>query len=109
MYKNIKSRIKTSYGTSAFFSCNVGVRQGENLSPFLFSIYLNDLEQYFHHNNVTGLDCEFAKDELYMFMKIFILLYADDTVILATLRRICNKHWMCLKSIVTHGNLKLMF
>ena len=36
MYSNIKSRIITSAGTSAFFPCHTGVRQGENLSPLLF-------------------------------------------------------------------------
>ena len=46
MYKNIKPKITTNEGSSQFFNCNVGVRQGENLSPFLFSIFLNDLEDY---------------------------------------------------------------
>jgi hypothetical protein len=32
---------------SEFFYCEIGVEQGENLSPFLFSLYLNDLEFVF--------------------------------------------------------------
>jgi len=27
--------------------CNLGVTQGENVSPFLFSMYLNDIKEYF--------------------------------------------------------------
>lgn len=27
------------------FTCNIRVRQGENISPFLFAIYLNDFQQ----------------------------------------------------------------
>ena len=81
MYNNIKSRIKTKDGTSPFFPCCNGVRQGENLSPFLFSIFLNDLEHYFSTHNISGINCEFADEDIYVFVKIFILLYADDTVI----------------------------
>jgi hypothetical protein len=44
MYQNIKSRIQYNKETLNYFECNAGVRQGENLSPFLFSLYLNDLE-----------------------------------------------------------------
>lgn len=47
MSNNIKSRISTQKGTSAFFPYCKGVRQGENLSPVLFSLYLNDLEHFF--------------------------------------------------------------
>ena len=35
-----------------FFSCMTGVRQDENVSLFLFSVFLNDLEDYF--KNLVG-------------------------------------------------------
>jgi hypothetical protein len=36
--------------------CDIGVRQGLNFPPFLFAIYLNDLEQFFVENNVNCLE-----------------------------------------------------
>lgn len=47
MYSDIKSYLTVNGTQTNFFSCNVGLRQGEKLSPFLFSIYLNDLESFF--------------------------------------------------------------
>jgi hypothetical protein len=41
MYSGIKSRVLYNGEMSEYFPCNIGVRQGENLSPFLLSIYLN--------------------------------------------------------------------
>ena len=46
MYKDIKSCVSYNGETSAFFACKNGVRQGENLSPLLFSLFLNDLESH---------------------------------------------------------------
>jgi hypothetical protein len=46
MYQNIKSCVSKDDLVSMFFDSTFGVRQGENLSPILFSIYLNDLEQH---------------------------------------------------------------
>ena len=46
MYNNAKSCISMSGKTSGYFACETGVRQGENLSPLLFSIFLSDLRDY---------------------------------------------------------------
>ena len=43
MYENIKSKVKYDYRLSNDFTCLLGVRQGECLSLFLFSMYVNDL------------------------------------------------------------------
>lgn len=81
MYNNIKSKIQTSEGSTPFFNCVNGVRQGENLSPFLFSIYLNDLEDYLRNRNFKGIEKHENVDNARMYLKLLILLYADDTVI----------------------------
>ncbi|MCG7878764.1 MAG: reverse transcriptase family protein [Candidatus Thiodiazotropha endolucinida] len=81
MYLNIKSRIITAEGTSAFFPCQIGVRQGESLSPLLFSIYLNDLSNHLRLNGAPGITCEYADDDILIYLKSFISLFADDTVL----------------------------
>lgn len=85
MYTNIKSCVQYNNTKSDFFPCMIGVRQGENLSPFLFSIFLNDLEDYFRELHVLPLELikEKCYNELHVFLEIFVLLYADDTVIFA--------------------------
>ena len=75
MYKNIKSCIKVNGSISSFFTSNVGVRQGENLSPFLFNIFLNDLYNFFSMQNLNSINCiNHALDEDIMILaKLFIL------------------------------------
>lgn len=73
MYNNIKSKVKFNNALSDDFSSQLGVRQGECLSPFLFSMYLNDLENEFIQKGVEGVDIGM--------LKLFLLLYADDIVI----------------------------
>ena len=83
MYSGIKSRICYNGEKTNYFDCNVGVRQGENLSPFLFALFLNDLEQFLIDKNVQGLNCisEEIEENLELYLKLFVLLYADDTVL----------------------------
>ena len=81
MYQNIKSCISFNGEISSFFLSSRGVRQGENLSPVLFSIFLNDLETFLASYNCTGIYINFNYDDLTVFLKIFVLLYADDTII----------------------------
>ena len=83
MYDTIKSCVKFNNQSSTFFACKNGVRQGENLSPLLFAMYLNDLEAYLLASGTEPINLEFQNDEILCFLKLLILLYADDTIIIS--------------------------
>jgi hypothetical protein len=76
MYNIVKSKIKFNNEIrNDSFTCYLGVRQGGSLSPFLFSMYLNDIEDHFMLNKSEGVNLGM--------LKLFLLLYAEDTVIFA--------------------------
>uniref|UniRef100_A0ABM0MA50 RNA-directed DNA polymerase from mobile element jockey-like n=1 Tax=Saccoglossus kowalevskii TaxID=10224 RepID=A0ABM0MA50_SACKO len=89
MYNQAKSCVIDGSDTSDFFNCNVGVRQGENLSPLLFAIYLNDFEYFIskHYNGLKYMASEIktylSNEDIEVFLKLFTLLYADDTIVLS--------------------------
>ena len=74
MYSKILVAIQVGNSISPNFPSMVGIRQGNNLSPSLFNIFINDLPQIFDD------DCTPAS---FGNMKLSCLLFADDLVVLS--------------------------
>ena len=81
LYFAVKSIYSSSFASvrinniqTQSFDIPVGVRQGDNLSPTLFSIFLNDLA-----TGLKSLNCGVDINDY----NLTILLYADDIVLLA--------------------------
>ena len=55
-YTSVKSRVKHEKFLNELFKCNIGVSQGECLSPFLFAMYVNDLEAELAGNDISGVN-----------------------------------------------------
>ena len=75
MYGKATSRVVANGTMSPTFHCSKGVRQGCNLSPLLFSLFISDLESYLTTNNSGSIQLGKKKARL--------LLFADDLALLA--------------------------
>ena len=51
--------------------------------PLLFALYLNDLEAFLLAHQSNGVTFDIANEDVVLYLKIFVLLYADGTVLLA--------------------------
>ena len=95
IYGNIKSKVFAHGQFSPSFPSFAGVRQGESLSPFLFSIFINDLEEFLTKHGFDYL--KISKNDSYNYFTLMIVLYADDTAIMAdskdNLQRGLNALW----------------
>ena len=74
LYQNVKSCVTKICQKSDYFACNVGVRQFENLPPFSFSLFINDIEQYLEDNGVESFDMinEVSFEVRDIYLKIFL-------------------------------------
>ena len=58
VYNQIQSCVFLDGQIPGFFGSVKGVRQGENLSPLLFSLFLNNLEHFLVDNGCSKLNCD---------------------------------------------------
>ena len=55
------------------------------MSPLLFALYLNDPHSFLRYRNVNCITFNENSDELLVYLRLLILLYADDTVLFSNL------------------------
>ncbi len=82
MYSKTKAFIRCNGLSSKHFVCSSGIRQGCSLSCLLFVIFLNDLEKTLEDTKCKGFNVKGETTETAVLLKLFSLLYADDTVLL---------------------------
>ena len=74
MYEHVQSAVRIGHELTDWFSVQSGVRQGDNLAPTLFSIYINDFMQEIQEvNKGVRIGDEYISG----------LVYADDVVLIA--------------------------
>ena len=102
MYSKLKlSVIKHDGNFSEFFSCNIGLMQGESLSPFVYAMYGNGIEIELNKQGCQSY-------ELNM-LNLYLLMYADDTVLFSEnvqeLQNMINVVNVCSNEYNLHVNL----
>ena len=79
LYSNPKSRVILNEEKTDYFDCPIGVKQGDCLSPTLFTIFINDLALELKQ---SGIGVEISTESEAAIL-INVLLYADDIVLIA--------------------------
>ena len=80
LYSNPKSRVVLGDYMTEYFDCPIGVKQGDCLSPTLFSIFINDLACEIKNSNI-GIKIKTEGDpNIDIDYNLNVLLYADDIV-----------------------------
>ena len=110
---HVKAKVKSKDGLTSSFVCNLGVRQGCTLSPWLFAMYIIELVSQMEQSASYGI---FIHED---FHNVMLLLFADDLTLIADtpvelqirlncLENYCEKWNMTVnmdKSNIIGGNL----
>ena len=79
MYEETNASVKHQGILSDIFECCIRVRQGESISPFLFNLFLNDLDEALSVGQFQGIN---IGD-----INLKTLIYADDLTLLIETRK----------------------
>ena len=72
LYEEVKVKIRTSAGISKSFRSDIGVKQGCPLSPTLFGLYIDKLEEWLNLQGGDGVQLgEFVIKLLHMLMILY--------------------------------------
>ena len=74
MYTGTEASVKLKNSITNWFPCTSGVKQGDNLTPTLFALFINDLAL-----ELKSMDCGIKIDNTH----VCCLLYADDIMLLS--------------------------
>ena len=77
MYAHLRTRVRAGAELTDFINCTTGVKQGDVLSPLLFSLFINELALEVINNGRHGIT--FPLDDFIL----YILLLADDVALLS--------------------------
>ena len=83
MYSNLKARVCSNGELGPLFNVTIGTRQGCNLSPTLFNLYINDIPEILKRVNCDPV--------ILNSVKINTLMYADDMLLLSKSYKGLNK------------------
>ena len=81
LHQKTKACVWGNGEVSDVFDCNIGVRQGDNLSPLLFILFLNDFNTFMQSRYKGICLTPDQNSNLRILLKLYSLLYADDTIL----------------------------
>ena len=82
MYENVIVKFKNIEGWSKEINCNIGVKQGCSLSPTLFGIYIDKLEDCLEKTGCVGPTL--TGISIFFFMSMISFLWQGVPMILKT-------------------------
>jgi hypothetical protein len=92
LYEEVKVKIRTSVDISEIFRSDIGVKQGCPLSPTLFGLYIDKLEEWLNSQGGDGI-------HLGKFV-IRLLLYTNDLILIAKSTLGCKRIYVPLSIFV---------
>ena len=97
MYDNLKICVTLHNYLTNWFCSNIGVRQGDTLSPTLFNLFVNDLA-----TEIKTLECGVKIGN----KSVSILLYAEDIVLISESEESLQKNARLCSPLVSEMALK---